>query len=77
MAEITDEMVGRAAAVIFEPPGLGFMTPEALPYAGMRWREVIRRALAAALQADGEPSDEDRIRDAMAEAQQHSGRVTR
>jgi hypothetical protein len=48
--EITDEMVDRAAAVIFEPPGLYFVTPEALPYADMRYREVIRRALTAALQ---------------------------
>ena len=79
MAEITDEMVDRAAAVIFEPPGLYFMTPEAIPYAGMRYREVIRRALAAALHhGDADPSDEDRIRGAMAEARDHPGRtVTR
>jgi hypothetical protein len=75
MAEITEEMVDRAAAVIFEPPGLYFMTPEALAFAGLRWREVIRRALAAALQPGAAPSDEDRIRDAMAEARDHPGRT--
>lgn len=75
MAEITDEMVDRAAAVIFELPGLYFMTPEARPFAGMRYREVIRRALAAALQTHDAPSDEDRIRDAMAEARDHPGRT--
>ena len=75
MTEISDEMVDRAASVIFEPPGLQyFMTPDPRADAAMAHnREVIRRAIAAALQPDDMPSDEDRIRDAMTEAQQHPG----
>jgi ribosome maturation protein Sdo1 len=78
MAEITDEMVDRAASVIFEPPGLQyFLTPDTARVAAeARNREIIRRALAAALQpSDTEPSDEDRIRDAMTEARDHPGRT--
>jgi hypothetical protein len=73
MAEITDEMVDRAADVIFEPPGLQYFPTSA---ATAHNREVIRRALAAALQhnrAVRDPSDEDRIRDAMGEARDHPG----
>jgi hypothetical protein len=78
MAEVTDEMVDRAAAVIFEPPGLQyFMPPHTRDGATMGHnREIIRRALAAALLTGGTaPSDEDRIRDAMTEAHDHPGRT--
>jgi hypothetical protein len=78
MAEITDEMVDRAADVIFEPPGLQyFMTSDTSAVAAVAHnRDIIRRALAAALQpGDTVPSDEDRIRDAMTEARDHPGRT--
>ena len=86
MAEITDEMVDRAAAVIFEPPGLQqFMPPHTRDGATTGHnRDIIRRALAAALQSDAEARhascscmtpDEDRIRAALAEAYEHPGRT--
>ena len=73
MAEITDEMITRALAVIMTPPGLWYFDdPDSVAHN----REIIRRAIAAALHhGDDPPSDEDRIRDAMAGAQDHPGRT--
>lgn len=81
MAEITDEMAERALAVIMTPPGLQYFDD----LVSMTYnREVVRCAIAAAL---GEysikvvpdpfrmPMVEDRIRDAMAGAQDHPGRA--
>jgi hypothetical protein len=73
MAEITDEMITRALAVIMTPPGLQYFDD---PASVAQNRGIVARALIAALQAVGDvPSDEDRIRDAMAGARDHPGRT--
>ncbi len=59
MPMVTDEMVSRALAVIMAEPGLSYFdTPEAL--AGNR--DLIRRALNAALAPDDPRADEEKIR---------------
>ena len=61
MAEITDEMITRALAVIMTPPGLWYFDdPDSVAHN----REVIRRALTAVLRPDYAAglADEDRIR---------------
>jgi hypothetical protein len=56
---VTDEMVSRALVVIMAEPGLSYFdTPEAL--AGNR--EIIRRAIAAAIGPDAGQSEEEQIR---------------
>ena len=75
---ISDEMIDRAYAVLLDPPsaddGLDYRR---IPGAEAHNRTVIARALAAALEvpAPAEPSDEDRIREAMAEASDYPGRI--
>lgn len=74
---VSEEMIDRAVDVIFAAPGLDYLPTSA---AMAHNRQIIARALAAALGGaeDAGPSDEDRIREAMAEAMEHPGReVTR
>jgi hypothetical protein len=74
MAEVTDEMITRALAVIMAPPGLQYFDD---PASVAQNRGIIARALLAALRHDYAAglADEDRIRDAMTEAQAHPGRT--
>jgi hypothetical protein len=73
MAKVTDEMVTRALAVIMTPPGLQYFDD---PASVAQNRGIVARALLAALSPDDVgPLDEDRIRDAMAEAHDHPGRT--
>jgi hypothetical protein len=73
MAEITDEMITRALAVIMTPPGLRYFDD---PASVAQNRGIVARALLAALRPDDVGrADEDRIRDAMAGAHDHPGRT--
>ena len=70
---VTDEMVSRALGVIMAEPGLSYFdTPEAL--AGNR--EIVRRALDAALGPDDpDQSEEDRIRLLTRAGMENPGKV--
>lgn len=74
VTNVSDEMVDRACAVLFASPGLDYRPGAA---AEAHNRQVIAQALAAAMQAprSDPPSDEDRIREAMAEASDYPGRI--
>ena len=73
VAEVTAEMVTRALAIIMTPPGLQYFDD---PASVAQNRGIVARALLAVLSPDDfGPLDEDRIRDAMAGAQDHPGRT--